>query len=140
MGFGYRVFFVEEDGTLRSITHEAFDGLRTFRKDLRFREYAGRKVRCAVVFLQTINDKPASVTQTHYMYLHFDKGGRLDPERQREAMALSIQMTDGLSLGGDAEGVVRSWHRFARKRYDLEFRWEPSNAVHEALMHAVFGA
>lgn len=49
---------------------------------------------------------------------------------------------DGMEPFPDEESppeIVDARHRFARKRFENEYQWEPNQDVKTALMHAIFG-
>jgi len=35
--------------------------------------------------------------------------------------------------------VINASHRFAKRRYEHEFKWKPSRKVEEAIVGAIFG-
>lgn len=39
----------------------------------------------------------------------------------------------------DSEQLIDARHRFAKKRYDSEYRWKPTAEIEAAIVAAIFG-
>jgi hypothetical protein len=137
---GHRVFLVHDDDTLRRVSQAQIARLRHDGADERLPEYAGQRVRYALLFVETEARRPVDVVHEEFGYLYFAEDGRLDFERQNRGAALAMRATGLLSDESGPEGVVGAGERFAKKRYQHEFKWEPTPEIREAIRKAIFGA
>ncbi len=80
MGFGFRVFLIDEEDKIIRIPTSRFDRLRN--RDLKeaLIQHKDSRIRYAMVILQLENRKPISIVQIDYSYLLFDSEGRIDPD------------------------------------------------------------
>lgn len=139
MGTSLRIFLVNEDDSLRSLSRTRYERLLRGEVEERLPEHAHKRVRCAVVVLETVRRKPMAINRTVYSYLTFDAYGRIDiAERERETeMALDIAPPPESQV--KSNGFIDARHHFAKKRYDREFRWTPSQEIKAAILDHIFG-
>ena len=135
MGQGHRYFVFEDSGELRPMTHEVHQRLHDGETSLP--EYAGKRVRIALVFLRTETRGP-EIRAVEGSYLQFDGAGFIDEEWRRQWVADAMDAVDeGSPSTGDLPdeadpNVVDLARRFSRKRSQaagkrLEAeRWQPS--------------
>jgi len=71
--------------------------------------------------------------------LAFDSKGSLDQVDRKRKAKLAMDLLPALS-GDDPEQVIDARHRFAKKRYDSEYRWKPSPDIEAAMINAIFGS
>jgi hypothetical protein len=89
MGYGHRCFLFEADGTLRRMPIRVLDGL-VHGYD-RMPQFAGQRLRCAVVVLELDGKKPTRILWVDALWYQFDETGRADRYLKQSAMAkLSI--------------------------------------------------
>ncbi len=72
MGTGIRVFFVNEDETLKRIPLTRYEQLLGADPEVRFQEYAGKRVRYALATLEFVSRKPVEIVSIQYSILSFD--------------------------------------------------------------------
>jgi len=52
---------------------------------------------------------------------------------------VSIEMRKPSLLEQEANPIINAGYKFAKKRFDREFRWEPSVELEAAIFQAIFG-
>jgi len=87
--------------------------------------------------VESINRKPAEILKCQCSYLSFDSDGMLKKGGERE-VKLAMDMLEPVIIER-AKQVVDARHKFARKRYAREYRWEPSLEIEAAIRKAIFG-
>jgi hypothetical protein len=137
MGLGMRIFIVKDDGSLERLPFGRYNRLLQRHPSERLFQYAGKRVRCVVIVLESINRKPVDILKCQYSYLSFDSNGMLKKGGERE-VKLAMDMLEPVIIER-AKQVVDARHKFARKRYAREYRWEPSPGIEAAIRKAIFG-
>jgi hypothetical protein len=137
MGTGYRVFFFDENDNLRPLSMARYNRLRREDPGERLEEYARKRVRCALVILEVEGRKPVAITHIDYMIVPFDREGRLDSTELERSAKLAVQSLPPYMH--DEEGhIIDARSRFARKRYEREFKWKPTPDIQAAIVAAIF--
>ena len=77
------------------------------------------------------------ITNIEYSLLHFDAKGRLNKKEWEKGMRLGMELLPSILNEEHPKKVIHAQHRFARRRYEHEFKWKPSRKVEEAIMAAV---
>ncbi len=139
MGLGYRVFIVNDDDSLQRIPFAKYD--RLYREDSREQllQYAGQRVRCALVMLLVEEREPQSIAFIDCHRIPFDAEGRVDlKEMENHVRSISGFLDLPIEKRGrdkiiDAHGV------FARKRYEREAKWSLTPELEQAIEEAIFG-
>ena len=139
MGTGIRVFFVNEDETLKRIPLTRYERLLGADPEVRFQEYAGKRVRYALATLEFINRKPVEIVSIQYSILSFDSDGRIDDGELEKEMKLGFKMLQPATADLDSSNVINAKDRFAMKRYHDQYTWTPSSEVERAVVVAIFG-
>jgi hypothetical protein len=96
-------------------------------------EYAGQRVRCAMVYVELADRKPVEVVRIDYMLLPLDPEGRLDANLQSRKLILAGKMF-GFGMTGTAERVVDFGPYLAEKQYHAEYKWKPTENEKRALV------
>ncbi len=138
MGLGMRVFIVKDDGSLEHLPFGKYNQLLRRDAKARLPEYAGKRVRCAVMVVETINRKPIEIVKSQFSYLLFDSDGRLHAERDEGEARLAMEMLEPVTAEKDKQ-VIDARHMFARKRYVRQYKWEPSPEIERTIRKAIFG-
>jgi hypothetical protein len=109
---------------------------------------ADRKIRCAIVFLETVNRQPERVRGVDFVILAFDKEGRLDPKVQKQQLRDSATLFEAywkqnedqyrVRRGEAASNVLHAAHTFERKKYDHRYRWTPTDKILKSIGTAIF--
>jgi hypothetical protein len=138
MGFGFRIYFVEEGDKIERIPATRFDRIRN--RDLKeiLPKFKNSRVRYAMVMLEFENRKPVSIVQIDYGYLVFDFEGRVDQQFLDTEGHVAISMLPSIPLPGEPSNVVQASDRFAKKRFKDEFTWTPSFELEQAIIKKAF--
>ena len=75
------VFFRTSDGLTRLFPHQSFIAL--VQKRTKLPEYAGQKLRVAILYVALKDNAPVRVVNEAYSFLFFDKKGYADPHHGR---------------------------------------------------------
>ena len=137
MGTSVRVFFFGSDHMARKVPLSRFERLYDRRSDESFMEYAGQRVKCAMVFVQLENRKPVEIIHADYFIVPFRDDGRVDQEERERGISLVMQSIDS-PVSQESEKVINAMPRIFKKRYDEEFKWEPTNVELAMIVKKVF--
>jgi hypothetical protein len=88
--------------------------------------------------VESIERKPTGIVKSQYACLSFDSEGRLLMERDENDFRLATEALEPVITGREKQ-VVDARHRFARKRYARQYRWERSPEIERAIRRATFG-
>ena len=138
---GVRVFFISTDNSVRKVPLTKFERLSDNRSDECFEEYAGERVRCAMVFVRLENRKPAEIIHVDYFIVPFNADGRVDlkeRERGRSLVMQSMDLFPPSANPGDRNKVIDAMPRIFKKKYDEEFKWEPTDVELAMIVKKVF--
>lgn len=141
MGFGHRVFFIEEDERVVRIPTARFtriyDGIEALPA------YAGQRVRCADVMIQLEDRRFTGWYREWYYFLPFDDSGRVDRDEVLRGAALAMDAHPLLPGEREADGgrsnVVDLRSRFAKVRLEHEVRWQPGHRLRKQLLDLALG-
>ena len=128
MQLGFRVFFVDDDGALRSIPWPTYVGLYFDFPSIRFPEYAGRAVRCVHVVVEMEDRVPVGMLESVFFLTHFNPEGGMDQDKKVERQRLAIDMRGSRTEGRPGRCVIDMKPRLLERQYDHEFRWSPTRA------------
>ena len=138
MGIGCRVFLVDDNDCLQRLPLARLERLLHFDRRESLPQYAGKRIRCVMVFLQVAGRQVLSIRNIDYFLLHFDAKGRIDKKEWEKGMRLGMDLLPPVLNGGHPKQVINAQHRFAKRRYEHEFKWKPSRKVEEAVVGAIF--
>jgi transposase len=139
MGLGTKIFIVKEDDSLKRLTLKRYNRLLKGHPDEDLKQYAGKRVRYALIVLEMINRKPVEIIMTEYSYLIFDSKGRLDAGEREKAARLAMDALEPIVLEQKPGKVIDVKHRFAKKRFDDRYLWKPTPEIETAIQRAIFG-
>ena len=139
MGISIRIVLLNEDDSLRRLPLTTFGRLLDRDPDVQFREYAGKRVRCAEVAIQLENRQPVAALRSLYFILPFDSEGMVDAAEQIRERRLGADLLAPLILERRSQKVIDAEHRFTKKRFEREFRWIPTPEVERAMMSTALG-
>jgi hypothetical protein len=139
MGLGLRIFIIHDDDSLKRLSVAKFERLR--RRDLKesIPQYAGRRVRYALVVLEMENRRPVEIIMTEHSYLYFDSEGRIDTSEREKAATLAVNMVPPIPKERQIGEVINAHHRFAKKHYERRYSWTPTPEIVESIVTAIFG-
>ncbi len=86
MGLSIRIFIVDEDDALHRLALVRYQRLLRDDPDESIPEYAGMRVRYALIVVDLVNRRPVEIVHAEFSWLSFDSEGRLDrSEKEKEA-------------------------------------------------------
>jgi hypothetical protein len=138
MGEGLRIFLVAEDDSLNRLSVARYKRLVQGDPGERLLDYSGKRVRCAIVVLETAKRVPLSILHVEYPVLSFDADGRIDPAEREKKARLALETLPPLTKQKTSRKIIDGRRFFARRRYDHEFRWTPSPEMQVAIVAAIF--
>jgi hypothetical protein len=139
MGIGTRVFFVEDDNRLKHISLKRWEDLvRRDEQAKPFPEYAGQKIRCALVVLQVENRKPVDIIGLECDCLHFDDEGRIDEEQKQKDAKRAVDMLAAMIMPEPKEAGVIDARRIFLGKQSAAKRWELTREIGLAIKEAIF--
>ena len=137
MGIGCRVFFLDDDDSLQRISMAQLDRLLHFDRRESLQQYAGKRVRCATVILEVAGRQAQAIRNIDYFLLQFNDKGRIDKKDWEKGMRLGMELLPFIPNEELPKKVIHAQHRFAKRRYEHEFKWKPSRKVEEAIVAAM---
>ena len=138
MGYGFRIFVLEDNDSLHPIPMARFNRLLNFEPDECFPEYAGQKKRCAIVVLEVEGKTPIDIDHIDYIKVAFDTKGRIDQSEFKRVSQLAVE-SFSLDLGDKQEGnIIDARREFSKRRYENEVRWRPTPKIEHAIGQAIF--
>ncbi len=140
MGVTLWIFIVNDDDSIERFPLARFERLSELDPKERLPRYAGKRVRYVEVALELAKRKPVNILNMLYLILPFDSRGRVDAKEQEKERRLASDMMPPVLPDRGSQNVIEAQHRFARKRFDNEYRWEPTPEIEAAILEAIFGA
>ena len=141
MGIGFRVFLIDDNDSLQRLPMARYERLFDGVPGERLPQFAGKRARCAMVYLEVEGRKPQSIIRIDYQIIPFDEEGRIDRSEQEKEMRFVAEFMSPISSIFEEERtgkIVDARSQFARKRYEQEFKWAPSPEIEEAIVTAIF--
>ena len=132
-----RIFIVKDDGSLERLPFGRYNRLLQRHPSERLFQYAGKRLRCAVIVVESINRKPVEILKCQYSYLSFDSDGMLKKSGEGE-LKLAMDMLEPVIMER-AKQVVDARHKFARRLYAREYQRKPSPKIEASIHKAIFG-
>ena len=136
MGISVRVFLVDDNDSLQRIPMAKLDRLLHFDRVESFPQCAGKRIRCAMAFLEVAGRRLLSIRNIDYFWLSFDEKGRVNKKEWEKGMRLGMELLPSILDGEHPKQVINARHRFAKRRYEHEFKWKPIRKVEEAIVTA----
>ena len=102
-------------------------------------QFAGKRIRYALIVLEMMNRKPAEILMTEYSFLTFDSKGGLDASEREKAARLAMDTLEPITQEQRPGKVIDVKHKFAKKRFDDRYLWKPTPEIETAVQRAIFG-
>ena len=140
MRIGLRIYFFNDDDSFVRIPCNKFGRLLNPNSQERMSQYAEKRICCAEIAVEFVNRKPVKILREWFGILPFDSNGRIDASEMNRASRLFSEAYPFLPELDPPlpKGVIDAGHIFAMKQLTHEFRWDPSEAIIEALFKTVF--
>lgn len=137
MGTGFRIFLIGDDDSLKRLSMARFERLRRREPGERLLQYIGKSVRCAMVIVEVAGRKPIDINRIDYFMLSFDDDGRIDATHLEKQARLAIETLPSFTEKDPSRHVIDARSRFAKKRYEQEFKWKPTPELQAAIISAI---
>jgi hypothetical protein len=138
MGTTIWIFIVNNDDLIQRLPLKRYERLIDRDPNERFPQCAGKRVRYVEVALELEQRKPVRVLRLLYLILPIDSEGQVDAAEQEKERRLGVEMMPPIPDRGSKQ-VIEAGYRFAKRRFDNEYRWEPTQKMELAVMKAIFG-
>jgi hypothetical protein len=79
MGLSIRVFLVNDDDTIQQLALSRYDRLLERDPKESFPQFAGKRIRYALIVVDLVDRKPVEILHMQYSFLSFDAEGKIDP-------------------------------------------------------------
>jgi len=122
MSIGITVHFFFDDGTIKRIPYKQYCRITADESDQSFPEYGGKRIRCAISYVELVQRKPNYILRTDYCFIPFTDNCKIDHEELQREMTLAIQLFNS----GSFDNIIHISHHYARNRIKKEFSWEPT--------------
>ena len=137
VGIGVRVHFFDDELGIKRIPHAKFDRMYEGKSDEALPAYAGKRVKCAMSFLDLENRKPLRIRHTSYFIVAFDPDGKVDSEEIDRASHLAVSSLDFGKLNRQ-DNVLDLSPRIAQRKYKEGYIWEPTGDEVNLIVKDVF--
>jgi hypothetical protein len=106
--------------------------------DKRSLEYAGKRVRFALIVVDLVNRRPIELVKDEFGFSDFDGKGQLKVPEHEEQESLAFDMLAPLFSDQTNKRVIDAHHKFAKKRYFDKFSWTPPDEIVVGITEAIF--
>jgi hypothetical protein len=139
MGLGTRIFIVKEDDSMERLSLKRYNRLIKGNPDERLLQFAGKRIRYALMVLEMMNRKPVEILMTEYSFLTLDSEGLLDVSEREKSIRIVMDMLEPIASEQISGKVIDVKHKFAKRRFDDRYLWKPSPEIETAIQRAIFG-
>ena len=139
MGLGTRIFIVKEDDSLQRLSLKRYSRLIKGHQDQGLMQYAGKKIRYALIVIEMKNQKPVEILMAEYSFLAFDSECRLDASEREKAARMAMDSLEPIAPEQKPGKIINAKHRFAKKKFDDRYLWKPTHEIETAIQKAIFG-
>ncbi len=98
MGIGIRIFLVDDYDSVQRISLARLERLLHFDRKESLPQYAGKRIRCAMVILEVTWRQVLSIRNVDYFLLPFDGDGRIDKKEWERGMHLGMDLLPPLGV------------------------------------------
>jgi hypothetical protein len=138
MGISVWIFIVNDDASIKRFPLARFERLIERNPNERLPQYAGKRVRYVEAAVELEQRKPVGILRILYLILPLDSEGRVDAAEQEKERRLGAEMMPPIDTDRDSKQVIEAGYRFAKKRFDNEYRWIPTPEIEAAILKAIF--
>lgn len=139
MGLGTRIFIVKEDDSIERLSLKRYNRLIKGHLDEGLLQFAGKRIRYALLVLEMMNRKPVEILMAEYSFLTFDFEGRLDASEREKVARLAMDTLEPIDPEQESGKIIDMKHKFAKKRFENRYLWKPSPEIKTAIERAIFG-
>lgn len=136
MGLGIRVFLLDGDN-IKIISHAKFERLWQGDEKESTPEYAGKRIRYAIAYLETQNRKPVYVSHIDRGFIDIDQEGKFDPKEFDEKRRYASQMIQIEDEDVPANVIDKS-SDFTVKKFSNLYSWELTPDELDRIINLIF--
>ncbi len=136
MGTGLRVFILSEN-EIKQISYAKLNRLEKAYVNESLPEYAGKRIKLAVVLVRTEERKPVEIINIDCGLVSVDMDGKFNQNEARERMADAMKMIefpDELM----PSNVIDASFSFAKKTFRNKYTWTPTNKELKKINQLIF--
>jgi hypothetical protein len=137
MGIAIWIFIVNDE-SIQRFPLARFERLIERDPNERLPQYAGKRVRYVEAAVELEQRKPVGILRILYLILPLDSEGRVDAAEQEKERRLGAEIMPPIVMDRDSKQVIEAGYRFAKKRFDNEYRWIPTPEIEAAILKAIF--
>lgn len=142
MGIGVRFYVWDENKGFKKHSMKGFDNSFRGLPNTDLIEYAGKRVKFVLVYLELENRKPIEIVRIEREMLTVDDDGKFNQDELHETMRLSMQTLDTPEytrwLDDADSNVIWSSGIFAKRKLKDLYSWELSDDQLDQLSRAIF--
>ncbi len=97
------------------------------------------RVRCAMAFSEVAGRRVLAIRNIDYFWLSFNDKRRINKREWEKGMRFGMELLPSILNGEYPKQLINAQHRFAKRRYEHEFKWKPSRKVEQAIVAAILG-
>jgi hypothetical protein len=116
---------------------ERFGRLLRFGRQVALRQYAEKRIRCAMAILEVAGRQVERIRHIDYFILPFDAKGRIDKGEWTRGVRLALEMMPPVLQETHFKQVIDARHRFIQRRYDHKFKWKLTRKMEEEIVAAM---
>ena len=139
MGISVRLFILNDDDFLQRIAVARYERLLNRDPKERLPQYSGKRMRYALVFVDLENRQPVEILRVQCSYLYFDSEGMIDSDQFEKETKLAYEAVPLLLPVEHNKGVIDARQKFAKRKFDHLYQWEPTPEIEAAIVKAIFG-
>ena len=139
MGISLRIFMVNDDDSLQRIAVAKYERLIARDPRGRLPQYAGKRMRYALVFIDLENRQPVEILRIQYSYLYFDSEGLIEADQIEKETKLAYEAMSSLLPDEHGKTFIDARQQFAKRRFDHLYNWEPTPEIEMAIVSEIFG-
>ena len=139
MGISLRIFIVNNDDSLKRIAVAKYERLLARDPKGHLPQYAGKRMRYALVFVDLENRQPVEILRIQYSYLYFDSDGLIEADQIEKETKLAYEAMPSLLPDESDKQVIDARTKFAKRRFDHLYQWEPTTGIEVEIMKKIFG-
>ncbi len=137
MGIGTRIYFFTSENSITRIPLTTFERLYKNESEERLLEFAGKRINCAVIYLEFLDRKPLEIIHADYSVVPFNSDGYIDHSEHERMMALVMKSVT-LPSFEIAGNVINAVPRISQNLYNEQFKWEPTEEQLFLIMKNIF--
>ena len=139
MGMSLRIFIIKDDDSLQRLALAKYERMRDRDPRGRLPEYAGKRIRYALVFVDLENRQPVEIVRIQCSYLYFDAEGLIEADNIEKATKLALETLPSVLQKEYGEPIIDARHKFAKRRFDHLYHWTPTPEIEAAIFSEIFG-